>query len=282
MTTYDLGDGVNLEHLVYDRDAQLTSATVALTVTKPTGATITPAISNPATGIYRAATFTADQAGLWSGAWSISGTVIDVAPFAFQVGDPAPQPYVTLAAVKKYLGLSPSDTQDDELIADAIDSVSREIEDVCERSFNRDLVASTRVFDAVADGIVDVDDFYTTTDLVIAASGTWAATDYVLLPRNGVRNGRAGWPYETIRVSGARRWRLCEGTAVTVTARWGWPSVPAPVREACRIAASETFASKDARFGVAGFGANGDIRVRDNPMVMKKLRPYLRNQMLSA
>lgn len=280
MTTYDLGDGVNLEHLVYDRDAQLAAATVALTVTKPNGSTLTPTITSPSTGVYRAATFTADQAGLWSGAWAVSGTVIDVAPFAFQVGDPAPQPYVSLAAVKKALGLSASDTQDDELIADAIDSVSREIEDVCERSFNRDLVATTRSFDADADGIVDVDDFYTTTGLIIAASGTWAATDYVLLPRNGVKHGRPGWPYETIRASGTRRWRLCEGAEVTVTARWGWASVPAPVREACRIAASETFAAKDARFGVAGFGQYGDIRVRSNPMVMAKLKPYLRNPVL--
>jgi hypothetical protein len=59
-----------------------------------------------------------------------------------------------------------------------------------------------------------------------------------------------------------------------VTARWGWTAVPAAVKQACLILASETFRLKGAPFGVANMDQFGPIRVRDNPMAQKKLMPY--------
>jgi hypothetical protein len=47
------------------------------------------------------------------------------------------------------------------------------------------------------------------------------------------------------------------------------------VHEACLIVASETVKLRDAPFGVAGYGDYGAIRVRNNPMAMGMLAPYI-------
>ena len=61
-----------------------------------------------------------------------------------------------------------------------------------------------------------------------------------------------------------------------VTARWGWPAIPAPVKQAAFLVSAEQWKLKDAPFGVAGFGEFGAIRVRLNPMVTTLLGPYRR------
>lgn len=188
------------------------------------------------------------------------------------IGDP----YATVDELKAYMGIT--DDADDDLIASALASVSQEIEDMCGRQFNTD-TGSTRVFTPVGRGLVLVDDFYTATDLVVVVDGTtWTDTDYVLYPLNGLRNGRP-WPYGYLIPT--RRALPCGWPSVSITpAGWGWSEVPAPVHESSKIATSETFALKDARFGVAGYGADGVLRVRDNPMVASKLAPYMLNPVL--
>lgn len=195
-------------------------------------------------------------------------------------------PYATRDEIKTYLGIPLTDTQDDTLIDDALASVTAEIEDICERQFNKQTTATARIFTPIGPNLCYVDDFHTTTDLVIKtdASGdgtfetTWTTANYELHPVNGVVNGQPGWPYRKIKTRRSAGLTFPSGlSSVQVTAQWGWAAVPKPVKEACKIATAETFALKDARFGVAGFGAMGDLRVRDNPMVMKKLKRYMRN-----
>ncbi len=189
------------------------------------------------------------------------------------IGDP----YVTLAQLKSYLKIT--DTTDDTELTSALTSVSTEIENICGRQFNQDTTASARVFEPRGRGLVEFDDFYTLTDLVVAVGGiTWTSAEYKLLPLNGLRNGRA-WPYESLEPLNCG-WLPRGYASVSITAKWGWASVPKPIYEACMIASSETFALKDARFGVAGWGAMGDIRVRENPMVRKKLEPYQRYRVM--
>ncbi len=182
--------------------------------------------------------------------------------------------YATLAQLKSWLKIT--DTTDDTELTAAIASVSVEIENICERQFNSAGSVSARVFEPEGPTLLKFDDFHTITGLIIAVDGvTWTTDDYKLLPLNGLRNGRP-WVYEALEPLNCGR--LPTGWAsVSVTANWGWASVPTPIFEACLIASSETFALKDARFGVAGWGAMGDIRVRENPMVLKKLKPYMRN-----
>ncbi|WP_119728342.1 hypothetical protein [Thermomonospora amylolytica] len=199
-------------------------------------------------------------------------------------------PYVDLLTLKQYLRstLEGVDRYDD-VLEQALASVSREIEQYCRRQFNRTDTASPRLFVADAAGWVHVDDFHSVEDLVVETdpAGTftestiWAAADYQLEPLNGTVGGVSGWPYYKIRAVGGERFTIGRRTTVRVTARWGWAAVPAPVRQACLILAAETFQLKDAPFGVAGLDSMGAVlRVRDNKMAAAKLAPYRRDPVL--
>jgi len=88
MPRYLLGQGVNLEHTVYDRDGALTAgATVLFTATPASGSPVVPAVSSPSTGVYRAATFAPAAAGQWTYDVVVSGPVTDIVHGAFAVVD---------------------------------------------------------------------------------------------------------------------------------------------------------------------------------------------------
>lgn len=197
--------------------------------------------------------------------------------------------YATLDQLKSYAGIG--DTDDDAELTDALTAASRGIESVCHRQFNDAAAATARVYFPEHPLLAEVDDFHTVTGLVIKTdtSGdgtfdtTWASTDYELRPLNGISAGQPGWPWCEVWAVGTQLFPQTTGrSSVEVTARWGWAAVPAPVKSACLIVAEELFKLKDAPFGVAGFGDMGPLRVRENPMAMKKLAPYIRNPVLVA
>lgn len=198
-------------------------------------------------------------------------------------------PYATASELKARFRIE--DSIDDDRIDEALASVSREIEDWCERQFNKVTVASARVYHQLTNTLVSVDDFHTSTDLAVATDEdddgvfetTWSSSEFQLEPLNGIVSGVPGWPYRTIRAVESRWFPTCVRRApIQVTAQWGWAAVPAPVKEACLILAAETFKLGDAPFGVAGFGEFGAVRVRQNPMAQAKLAPYRLNPALVA
>lgn len=176
--------------------------------------------------------------------------------------------YITTADLAGYLGASSSD----ENLANAVTAASRAVDDVCHRDFTvATSTAAARVFPVTSRAYVLVDDFATTTDLVVKTDDdddatfetTWASTDYELHPANNRTAGLSGVPYYEIRAVEDRLFPV--GTrrrlVVQVTARWGWSAVPAQVAAATRLVAAELWKRKDAPFGVAGFGEFGSIRV---------------------
>lgn len=192
-------------------------------------------------------------------------------------------PYALLDDLKAYLGMQ-EDSRFDVPLQQALESVSDEIEQHCNRQFNKILTASARDFRIMYSPFVIVDDFHTITDLVIAeesAAGgsftTISSSDYELQPLNGVVDGQPGWPYfKIVRRNGS----FLRGGRLRVTAQWGWTAVPAPVKQACLIMAAATFQIKDAPFGVAGSDQWGSIRVRDNQMAQSKLNRYVVDRVL--
>jgi hypothetical protein len=203
------------------------------------------------------------------------------------IGDP----YATSDELKDYLKLTDSGSTYDARLTDAVNTASREIERLCNRQFNKDTSATARVYVPKDWRHVNVDDFWTTSGFILETDSTgdgvfentWSPSDYEIGPLNGIVDGQPGWPY----------WRIlsvwnkilpvnCLGRRATVqvTAQWGWPSVPAPVHQACLIMAAETYELKSAPLGVAGFGDFGVVRVRTNPIAMNKLRPYRKNPVL--
>lgn len=196
--------------------------------------------------------------------------------------------YATLAELKSYMAGSIDEDviSYDPILTDALSSVSREIELHCHRQFNHADAVSARSYGpedvfSIVDGSgvihwLTVDDFCETAGLVVLSGGTtWALSDCRLFPRNGIVGGQTGWPYSEIHSASSLRFDSSSDTSVT--AKWGWAAVPAPVKQACLILALETFQIKNAPFGVANMDAFGVIRVRDNRMAVSKLAPYVRD-----
>jgi hypothetical protein len=194
--------------------------------------------------------------------------------------------YAVLDELKEYLDIDRTDF--DARLDDALITASRTIERYCGRQFNDAGSASARVFNPTRRKLSFVDDFHTTTGLVVKTDDnddgvfeeTWTSADYQLEPLNGVRDGETGWPYWTIRaIEDTYDFPVNEKGRATleVTARWGWASVPAPVKTACLILAAETFKLATVPLGVAGMGEFGFVRLRDNKTAMTKLDPYRRD-----
>lgn len=196
--------------------------------------------------------------------------------------------YATLTELKYRLGIP--DAQDDDGLGAALDVASKGIEFCCQRQFNDAGTATARTFYVDSPRRGEVDDFHTTTGLIIATDesgeGTyttaWTVSDYELHPLNGIVEGVPGWPYSKILGVG-RTFPVCVRRApLRVTARWGWATVPAPVKEATLILAEEVFKLKDMPFGAGGYGEYGRIRARENPNVLMRISPYMRHQVLIA
>lgn len=200
--------------------------------------------------------------------------------------------YCTIDDLKAYMHLDPSDTAFDAALNTAINSASREIENYCSRQFNNDYdatnvqqPATTRVYKPTAVRLVLVDDFYTTTDLVIkhrtitgTLSDPWTANYYYELePVNGVVNGVPGWPYRRLILP---YWRyLWNISRLEITAHWGWAAVPEAVKQACLVVAAQNYKLGTAPLGVSGTQLGGghglpSMRVHDMPQAAEILEPY--------
>jgi hypothetical protein len=196
--------------------------------------------------------------------------------------------YATLAELKARLGIG--DTVDDNMLTDALNTASREIEQHTRRIFTATTAGTARVFEATDWWQLDFGDFHDLTTLATLATDgdgngvyetTWASTDYELNPVNGDGYPEAR-PYETIRAIGTHTFPVPASTGavrrhlVQVTGTWGWSAVPAAIKETCLLLAAEGFKAKDSPFGVAGVADFGVIRIRDNALVARKLAPYVR------
>jgi gp6-like head-tail connector protein len=195
--------------------------------------------------------------------------------------------YATNEELKIRLGIN--DNFDDTLLQAAVSTASRSVEDFCGRQFNDAETVSARLYYPTTFYEVDVDDFSTTTGLILktdpAGDGsfttTFPATAYQLEPLNGIVDGTPGYPfYRIVTVQGQLfifPWYFYVRRApIQVTARWGWTSVPAPVHEATLALAEEIVKMKDAPYGIAGFADFGAVRVRENPKIAMLLQSYKR------
>lgn len=197
---------------------------------------------------------------------------------------------VTKTQLKSILGIPTADTTDDARLETACDAATQQVQAECGRQFVQDTTATARVFVASSALFVEVDDFMTTSGLIVKTDDdnngtfetTWTSSDYQLEPLNGRFEGQA-WPYTQLRAIDARYWPRWRGQAlVQVTARWGWSTIPAPVKQAAEIQALSIFKSSDAPLGVAGFGDIGVVRLRQamHPVAMSLLSNYRRESVM--
>ncbi|NMO52026.1 hypothetical protein HH310_12565 [Actinoplanes sp. TBRC 11911] len=285
MATYDLGDAVPLEYLAYDGDGNLVDAAVALTVTAPDGTNPDVTLEHPSVGVYRALA-PANQLEFWAGAWTVSGAVTDVKLVTWTVVARTTPAYTDAEKVKKALtgqsGAQPIDVRGD-LIDDAIGAASRQIDNRCGRRFYADTGLVARIFPALdrfittPDGAqsLHIDDLASPTGLIVETrtrfGSPWSpVTGFETGPDNAALDGRPST--EILAVAG---W-LSDATKVRVTGRWGWPSVPDEVSQACALQAARLYRRKDSPEGVLGNSEWGAVRVsRFDPDVESLIAPYI-------
>lgn len=136
--------------------------------------------------------------------------------------------YASVLDLETRLGRS-----DDGTFADLLDTASRAIEDFTRRQFNKVTTATARRFRALDPERLPVDDFWTTSGLLIDVDGaTWdPLTDVDPRPWDGIVDGQTGWPFFDL-FAVDRSWPPGRRPKVTVTAKWGWNAVPEGIKQA--------------------------------------------------
>lgn len=274
--------------------AEVTGVTITITPLA-TGTPIigptTTGVLYPATGVNTYAWAVGGAAALgdylitWAGLDTDSETVTatEIVSVSSALTAPLGGPYATLAMLKSRMGIADGQTGRDADLTQRLASASGDINAWCHRQFGRAEDVSTRTFPVGPSG-VDMDDFWTADGLAVTpytgltAGTAWDVSTLVLEPLNGIVNQVPGWPYNRIAMASQLhpiyRGASGYGYTVQVTAKWGWENVPEPVVTSCLMLAVADDKAKDAPFGVAGFG-DFAIRIRANPMVEQKLKPYV-------
>lgn len=201
--------------------------------------------------------------------------------------------YATLAEVKDLLEITA--TADDTLLELAVEAASRQIDELTDRRFWQDASAVARTFTFVRRGdvnrppadVLQVPDISTSTGLIVKTDDnddgtfetTWTlTTDFVLLPLNADKEAPIE-PWTAIRVAndGNKDFPSTHGS-VEITARYGWPAVPTPVKQATLLQAARVFTRKHSPQGIAGFADQPPILMptRPDPDVVALIRKYRR------
>jgi hypothetical protein len=183
--------------------------------------------------------------------------------------------YATVAEIKTALGETAStyDTQ----IALAIAAAGQAIDEYCHRTFAGE-AGIARYFTAISGQLCPIDDLQALTTLETDDSAdstynrTWAASDYVLRPRNKA-------PKTSLHTAPGGRYSFPLGQdAVKVTGDWGYGSVPDSVHQFCILYAMRLFLRKDAPFGVAGGSEIGQSYIpKNDPDARMLLNPHVRS-----
>ena len=197
--------------------------------------------------------------------------------------------YCTLTEVKSAMRIT--DNSDDTTLSRLIRSASRRIDQRCNRRFYIDDTTSARTYAIKTPMLVLVDDIATTTGLVVevdtTGNGSWVqlvnGTDYQLEPLNALAQG---FPVNTIRSLNTQSFPTSTPTfwptpyaqqaLLRVTAKWGFPSVPDQIVDACIMLTARQFKRFDSPLGVAGFGEMGVVNVRRfDPDIDELLAPFV-------
>ena len=176
--------------------------------------------------------------------------------------------YCTLADVKAALRIT--DTIDDALLENSINSASRMIDQYCNRYFYSSSAGEVRYYKANDGFTCWIDDAQSISELKTSSTDplifdtTWDAADYQVLPANRWANG-AYYPITGINATDNLLFPVWADIAlVKVTGQFGWSSVPEPIKFACIIQASRLFKRLESPLGVAGVSDIGIMRVGAN------------------
>jgi len=195
--------------------------------------------------------------------------------------------YNTRDQVKAWLRIGTAITTDDAIIDTIGSAVSRAIDDYCDRKFTAaGTVASARYYAADNADLLTIDDVGSLTGFVLEVDtdldGTYDTTlttsDYQTEPHNAITKGDAVWRLR-IKANASNAFPVSTDAAVKVTARWGWPSVPEPVKEAHLLQCARVWARRQAPLGsiqAPELGGGERLLSRLDPDVQVMLDPFRR------
>ena len=159
--------------------------------------------------------------------------------------------YVTLAEFTDWANVDLVDDAEEAKAALVVVAAAREIDGHCSRDFRVAAADPTvRTYRTGLDGrFLDVDDFHTGTTPSATVDG--ATVDDLEVITSGPP-GSPAW-----RLKG----RFGRHRTVSVTARWGWPAVPEPVRLANLMIALKLWERRNSPYGTQGNVEIGFVRV---------------------
>jgi hypothetical protein len=165
--------------------------------------------------------------------------------------------YATLAEFKSSIGIT--DSTDDTPLQSCLDAADQLINNYVDTKVGFGQTASqTRYYTAdrfdfvLTDPIVSVSQLATDINGDGTYSQVWTSNDYVLAPRNAALDSRPYTEIDTSPFSNADYNFPVGYLEVKVTGVFGWPSVPAAVKQAALIQAGAIWSSRTAPFGVIG------------------------------
>ncbi|MER6892021.1 head-tail connector protein [Streptomyces halstedii] len=188
-------------------------------------------------------------------------TPVEVELAVFVTAEPV---YASLDAIKDALKITDNDR--DALIADRLSAASRQIDRATGRRFWLNTEPTARVINPRGKVFCDDDgahllvkDVGDVAGLLVEVGRTAAWTDVTGSvepePTDALDEQRP--VTSLLRAS----WPVGIGQRVRVTARWGWPQVPAVVSQATALQATRLFKRKDSPEGITGSAEWGVIRL---------------------
>jgi len=174
-------------------------------------------------------------------------------------------------------------TGNDAAIQAVLKSASQSIEGHCGQQFNKSDEDTTKIVTSRCWDLLDVPPLVSVTTVETDGNGdgtyetTWETTDFDLFPYDAADILK---PYLQIRRSRAGTLRFPTGVrGVRVTGIWGWPEVPAPVKEVCFLMANRLKSLWDAPFGASGSTnpemAGLNMTMSITPLLKQMLAPYV-------
>lgn len=180
--------------------------------------------------------------------------------------------YLPAGAFEKW---ARSDNQTNrDLVEAAIRAAEQELDGMTGRYIApADASATARVFVPThRSDLLVITDAAAVTSVVENGTTLTEGTHYQLEPLNGRTVSGQYRPYDVLRRLGGCWYSDGHRAAVSVTANWGWTTIPAEAVEACKVLTADWLEYRSVRLGVVGSTDQGfSIGVRSNPAVRQAI-----------
>lgn len=180
--------------------------------------------------------------------------------------------YITALELRGRLDIDGSTK--DEILDSIAEGISRAIDQNMRRRFYVTSSDETRYYTAMDSEVIYPGDIVSITTLKTDDGGdgtfenTWTTDDYILEPMNAALDNE---PYTAIYTATLGDYKFPVGVrkGVQIVGKFGYPAIPANVKEAALLLAERLYKRKDAIFGVVGSGELGEMLyiLRNDPEI---------------